>query len=129
MQQSRKDVFEKVGNPFVKYKVKIKNSYEYECWITNWPNFMKSIFDEMPDNKNKTKIDFNKLIENKFSNDIGINDFEKEEILKRIKDIEEKWENKYPHFELKTDKVKFDNMVNFNYTFTSEIEFLNLELK
>jgi hypothetical protein len=59
----------------------------------------------------------------------GVNDFEKDTIIEKINRIEQKWKNKYPHFDFKTDKLRFDTMVNFNYTFTTEIEFLNLELK
>lgn len=71
-----KDVFGKIGNPFVRYKIKIKNSYEYNCWITNWPNIMKSNYDDIPDSNDK-KMDFDKLVENRFSKNIGVDDFQK----------------------------------------------------
>jgi hypothetical protein len=57
------------------------------------------------------------------------NEFDENAIIERIRKIEEKWKSKYPQFEYKTDKLKFDNMVSFNYSFTTEIEFLNLESK
>ena len=59
----------------------------------------------------------------------GVNEFDREAILTKIKFVQEKWKNKYPHLDFKTDKLRFDSLVNFNYTFTTEIEFLNLELK
>ena len=56
-------------------------------------------------------------------------EFEKDTIIEKIRKIEEKWKSKYPQFEFKTDKLKFENMASFNYSFTTEIEFLNLESK
>ena len=57
------------------------------------------------------------------------NEYDKEAILSRIKSIEEKWKPKYPEFDFKTDKLKFDNRVAFNQSFTTEVEYLNLETK
>jgi hypothetical protein len=57
------------------------------------------------------------------------NEFDEDAIIEKIRKIEEKWKSKYPQFEYKTDKLKFDNMASFNYSFTTEIEFLNLESK
>ena len=56
-------------------------------------------------------------------------EFDKEAIIEKIRKIEEKWKSKYSQFEFNTDKLKFDNMTSFNYSFTTEIEFLNLESK
>lgn len=53
----------------------------------------------------------------------------KEAIIGKIESIEGKWQEKYPQLKMKTDKIKFDDMVSFNQSFTSEIEFLNLETK
>jgi hypothetical protein len=56
-------------------------------------------------------------------------EYDKETIIQRIRSIEEKWRVKYPELEFKTDKLKFDNKVSFNQSFTTEIEYLNLETK
>jgi hypothetical protein len=55
--------------------------------------------------------------------------YNKELISERIKTIIEKWKEKYPELNFNTDKLKFDNQVSFNQTFTSEVEYLNLETK
>lgn len=57
------------------------------------------------------------------------NEYDKEAIILRIKSIEQKWKNKYPEIDFKTDKLKFDNKVSFNQSFTTEVEYLNLETK
>jgi hypothetical protein len=55
--------------------------------------------------------------------------FNREAIIARINDIQERWKVKYPEFRFNTEKLKFDNLVVFNQTYTSEIETLNLETK
>lgn len=55
--------------------------------------------------------------------------YNSEAIIARIEEIEEAWREKYPEMKLKTDKLKFDNAVAFNQSFTTEIEYLNLETK
>ena len=57
------------------------------------------------------------------------NQYNKEAIVEKIKAIEEKWKSKYPELDFKTDKLKFDSRVSFNHSFTTEIEYLNLETK
>jgi hypothetical protein len=57
------------------------------------------------------------------------NEYDKEAVISKIKFIEQKWKAKYPEFDFKTEKLKFDNKVAFNQSFTTEIEYLNLETK
>jgi hypothetical protein len=57
------------------------------------------------------------------------NEYDNEAIVSRIKSIEQKWKAKYPEFDFKTDKLKFENKVAFNQSFTTEVEYLNLETK
>ena len=57
------------------------------------------------------------------------NEYDKEAIVTRIKSVEQKWKAKYPEFDFKTDKLKFENKVAFNQSFTTELEYLNLETK
>jgi hypothetical protein len=61
--------------------------------------------------------------------DADKNEYDREAIVSRIKSIEQKWKEKYPEFDFKTDKLKFENRVSFNQSFTTEIEYLNLETK
>jgi len=57
------------------------------------------------------------------------NEYNKEAIIERIKAIESSWKEKYPELDYKTDKLRFENQVAFNQSFTTEIEYLNLETK
>lgn len=57
------------------------------------------------------------------------NEYDREAIILKIKSIEQKWKAKYPEFNFKTEKIKFDNKVSFNQSFTTEVEYLNLETK
>jgi hypothetical protein len=59
----------------------------------------------------------------------GSKSFESEIILEKIALIQDKWKSKYPLLNFRTGNLKFDNLTNFNQTFTTEIEFLNLEAK
>jgi hypothetical protein len=54
--------------------------------------------------------------------------FDSEKIGDRIRQISEKWKSKYPNLKFITENLKYDNMVNFNLTFTTEIELLNMEV-
>jgi hypothetical protein len=55
------------------------------------------------------------------------NKFDQEKIVDRIKAIQLAWKDKYPLMDFKTQNLRFDNLVNFDLTFTNEIEFLNME--
>jgi len=57
------------------------------------------------------------------------NEYNREAITARIKAIEERWRDKYGELEFKTDKLRYDSKVSFNQSFTTEIEYLNLETK
>ena len=38
-----------------------------------------------------------------------------------------RWKEKYPELKFDVEKLKYDNAVTFNQTFTTEVEYLNLE--
>ena len=57
------------------------------------------------------------------------NKFEQDDIADRIKAIQLKWKEKYPNMDFKIQNLRYDTMVNFNLTFTNEMEFLNMEAK
>jgi len=61
--------------------------------------------------------------------DPGKNKFEQEDIIEKIRSIQQNWKDKYPLLEFKTQNLRFDNLVNFDQTFTTEMEFLNTEPK
>ncbi|MEO7922877.1 MAG: hypothetical protein ABIR30_04315 [Chitinophagaceae bacterium] len=50
-------------------------------------------------------------------------------IIDRIKEIQLKWKEKYPQMDFKIQNLKFDSLVNFDMTFTTEMELLNMEAK
>ena len=55
------------------------------------------------------------------------NEFDSEGIIEKIKEIQSKWKNKYPNLDFKTQNLRFDNLVNFDYTFVTEIQYLNMD--
>ena len=57
------------------------------------------------------------------------NEFDKEAIIERIKTVCARWKEKYPELDFKTEKLKFENNLAFNQSFTTEVEYLNLETK
>lgn len=57
------------------------------------------------------------------------NEFNKEAILQAIEDIQQAWAPKYPGLKMKTDKLRFDSLLSFNQSFSTEIELLNVEPK
>lgn len=52
-----------------------------------------------------------------------------EKISATINAIVERWKEKYPELKFDTTKLKYENEVAFNQTFTTEIEYLNLETR
>jgi hypothetical protein len=79
--------------------------------MTNYPEFFE-------------QLGFKKHYYNKEKNE-----FNKEAILQSIDNIQQAWAPKYPGLKMKKDKLKFDNLLSFNQSFASEIEFLNVETK
>jgi hypothetical protein len=61
--------------------------------------------------------------------DVKKNEFASKGIIEKIKSIQEKWREKYPLLDFKTQNLRFDSLVSFNYTYTNEMEFLNMEPK
>jgi hypothetical protein len=57
------------------------------------------------------------------------NQFNSFSIINAIKEIQDRWKDKYPHMDFKTQNLRFDNMVNFDFSFTNELEFLNMDSK
>ena len=55
--------------------------------------------------------------------------FHEDEIADRIKAIQLAWKEKYPFMDFKIPNLRFDNLTNFDLTFTNEMEFLNMEGK
>ena len=57
------------------------------------------------------------------------NQFNNQAIIEKIKSIEGKWKSKYPQLNFNTQNLRFDNLVNFDHSFTTELAYLNLEGK
>jgi hypothetical protein len=58
--------------------------------------------------------------------DVAKGTFNSEAIINKIRKIQEQWKDKYPAANFGTQNLRFDNLVNFNQTFVTEIEFLNM---
>jgi hypothetical protein len=56
-------------------------------------------------------------------------EYNKEAIIAAIDAIVQRWRSKYPELKIKTDKIRFENQLAFNQTFTTEVEYLNLETR
>jgi len=61
--------------------------------------------------------------------DASVNQFNASAIRDKIKSIQEKWKDKHRLMDFKIQNLRFDNLVNFDQTFCTEMEFLNIELK
>ena len=57
------------------------------------------------------------------------NEYNKEKIKEQVDDIVNRWREKYPELKFDVEKLKYDNPVAFNQTFTTEVEYLNLETR
>jgi hypothetical protein len=53
--------------------------------------------------------------------------FDPDKITNRIRRIIDEWKTKYPNLKMKYENIKYDNLVSFNVSFTTEIEHLNLD--
>ncbi len=56
------------------------------------------------------------------------NSFSQGAIFNKIRAIQEQWRSKYPRANFRSENLRFDNLVNFNHTFTTELEFLNMDV-
>lgn len=61
--------------------------------------------------------------------DITHKKFDEDAVADRIKEIQDNWKSKYPHLNFRIENLKFNNLVDFNHSFTTELETLNLESK
>jgi hypothetical protein len=59
--------------------------------------------------------------------DLTTETFNKDAIIKRVKQIQDEWKAKYSNMDFKTDNLQFDSMPAFAYTFTTELEKLNMD--
>ena len=55
--------------------------------------------------------------------------FDSGEIMEKVLSIQQRWKEKYPLMDFKTQNLRFDSLVNFDLKFTNEMEFLNMEPK
>ena len=53
--------------------------------------------------------------------------FDADKVTARIKQIIDTWKPKYPNLRMKLENLKYDSLVSFNVSFTTEIEYLNVE--
>ncbi|HVZ56301.1 MAG TPA: hypothetical protein VG870_06545 [Chitinophagaceae bacterium] len=53
--------------------------------------------------------------------------FAGEAIASRIRAIQETWQEKFPQFQFRVDNLRYDNLLHFIFSFTNELELLQLE--
>jgi len=53
--------------------------------------------------------------------------FDADKITGRIRQIIDTWKPKYPNLKMKLENLKYDSLVSFNVSFTTEVEYLNVE--
>lgn len=58
-----------------------------------------------------------------------VQEFNQQAIIDKINSIQAQWKEKYRKMNFDTEKLKFDNLVAFNQSFTTQIENLNMETK
>lgn len=61
--------------------------------------------------------------------DSAKNQFSQQAIIDKVVTTQGKWREKFPLMDFKTANLKFDSLVNFNQTFTTELAALNMEAK
>lgn len=57
------------------------------------------------------------------------NKFADADIIEKITSIQNDWKKKYPLLDIKTQNLLFDSILNFNHSFTHELELLNFDSK
>lgn len=57
------------------------------------------------------------------------NRFNQQTILDKIATIQGRWREKYPLLNIKSENLRFDSLVSFNTSFTTELSLLNTETK
>lgn len=57
------------------------------------------------------------------------NKFDTKEIIEKVNSILLAWRKKYPMLDFKTQNLRFENLLNFNHSFTAELELLNFDIK
>ena len=51
------------------------------------------------------------------------------DITERIKQVQDNWKTKYPNLDFRVENLRYDSLLNFNLSFTNEVQFLNMENK
>ncbi|ANH82999.1 hypothetical protein A8C56_20215 [Niabella ginsenosidivorans] len=60
--------------------------------------------------------------------DPATNRFREEAIIRYMRTIESQWKERYPYMSFRTETLSFVNLLSFNYSFTTLIEKLNMDI-
>ena len=60
--------------------------------------------------------------------DIETKLFDEEKLIDKINRIINEWREKHPRLEFKTDKLRFNKLINFNHSFVNELGALNFDI-
>lgn len=55
--------------------------------------------------------------------------FDTETIIESVRQVQDRWKTKYPNMNFRTENLRFDDLTQFNFSFATELEFLNLDTK
>lgn len=65
-----------LGNPFTKYQIKMKDSIDYRCWITDWPRILSRSLESIGEPR-LDSIDSDTYVKTKFECNLPIDAFQK----------------------------------------------------
>ncbi|HEY2721386.1 MAG TPA: hypothetical protein VGI82_06665, partial [Chitinophagaceae bacterium] len=57
----------------------------------------------------------------------GTNQFNADKIADRINQVIDRWKTKYPNLKMRLENIKYDSLLSFNISFTTEMETLNFD--
>jgi hypothetical protein len=61
--------------------------------------------------------------------DTATKQFNSTAITEKIKQVQDKWKTKFPNMGFKFENLCYDSMLNFDFSFTNELQLLNMENK
>jgi len=61
--------------------------------------------------------------------DAATKQFNIELITNRIRQVQDQWKGKFPNMGFKYENLRYDSLLNFGFTYTNELQYLNMETK
>ena len=61
--------------------------------------------------------------------DAATQQFNSTAIIEKIKLVQDSWKSKFPNLGFRFENLRYDNLLNFDFSFTNELQLLNMETK